>query len=69
MTPHATDIELDIPAKLAALMQDFGRCWQIGQQAGSTAWEAIKRPTPSRTVVHVALTLSELRGKLEADEL
>jgi len=69
MTPHPTDIEPDIPATLATLLQDFGGCWQIGQQAGSAAWEAIRRPTPSQTVVHVALTLPELRGKLEADEL
>ena len=67
MTSHPTDIEPDVPVNLAALLQEFGEHWTITRQPA--VWEAVSRPVPSRIIVHVARSLSDLRVKLEAEEL
>jgi hypothetical protein len=72
MSPH-TDREetadssegLDSTAKVVSLLADYGQHWQIDRQVSPTAWVAVRRCQPPVVEVHCALTIDELRAKLE----
>jgi hypothetical protein len=60
--------DLDHRAKLRQLIRDHGHAWAIDlRPSETTCWEAVSRPTPSRTLVHCAHNLDELRAKIEGD--
>jgi hypothetical protein len=61
----AAQIRQDPRAKLDALRRDHPQ-YSI-QLASSAMWEAVSRPRPGRTVVHIAESLDALRGKIESD--
>jgi hypothetical protein len=73
MHPHADRLEnqgdlytgLDSTEKLAALFADYGKDWQIQRQISPTAWVAVRRCQPPVLEVHCALSINELRAKLE----
>jgi hypothetical protein len=73
MPPHADRLEnqddpcaeLDSAEKLATLVADYGQDWQIQRQISPTAWVAVRRCQPPVLEVHCALSIDELRAKLE----
>ncbi len=56
---------LDSTAKVVSLLADYGHDWQIDRQVSPTAWVALRRCQPPAVEVHCALTIDELRAKLE----
>lgn len=76
MPPHADQYEnhgdpcaqLDSTDKLTTLFADYGQDWQIQRQISPTAWVAVRRCTPPVLEVHCALSIDDLRAKLDRAE-
>lgn len=63
-TPPA--LPIDHAARLAGLLEQHGKRFQIAQDAGTGVWAAVERPSPTALHVVVAYTLAELAAKLDA---
>jgi hypothetical protein len=62
---QAATIRQDPRAKISQLRHDHPG-YEI-QLITAQMWEAVSHPEPGQTVVHVAESLDELRGKIEGD--
>jgi len=57
--------EPDSTNKLAALLADYGQDWQIGHQISPSAWVAMRRCQPPVAEIHCAVSIDQLRAKLD----
>ena len=62
---EADQVRQDPGGKLGRLRRDHPQ-YEIGRM-GSEIWEAVSHPAPGQTVVHCAISLDELRAKIEVD--
>lgn len=66
MTDNDTgSVRQDPRVKISELRHDYP-AYEIAL-ISAEIWQAVSHPSPSRTVVHVAFTLDELRAKIEGD--
>jgi hypothetical protein len=62
--PELCDL-LDDTAQVVSLLHDYGQDWQIDRQVSPAAWVAVRRYRPPVLEIHCALSIDELRVKLE----
>jgi hypothetical protein len=62
---QAAQVRQDPREKLSRLRRDHPQ-YEIRLMA-TEIWEAVSHPAPDRTVVHCAISLDELRAKIEGD--
>ncbi len=67
MTQHWAQGRPDRYVELSRLRRDHPQ-YEIGL-IGTEVWEAVSHPAPGQTVVHCAVSIDELRAKIEVDAL